>query len=209
MILEPGNSLQAHFGRYTGQLYLTLAALGVGLLFGALAIGTLSPADKLSLVQYLRQFLAIEAQRPTYHAVFRPLLVNNLKMLGLFYILGVSVAGMPLVLVLMFFRGFVLGFAGAFLVTSLHWQGVSIGLATIALANVFLLPALVLAAAVALGFSWDLISPKTRQNAPHLGKSFAFFTGLVAVMGAVTLVGTALEAYAAPFLLHLLSPWGV
>ncbi|MCY0877692.1 MAG: stage II sporulation protein M [Firmicutes bacterium] len=209
MILEPGNSLQAHFGRYTGQLYVTLAALGVGVVFGILAIGTLSPWDKLSLVHDLKRLLAVEALHPTYQAVFGPLLVTNVKLLALFYVLGVSVAGVPLVLLLMAFRGFVLGFAAAFLVTSFKWQGVSVGLATIGLANVFLLPALVLSAAVALGFSWDLVSPKTRQAAPRLGKSFAFFTGLVATMGAVTLVGTALEAYATPFLLHVLSPWGI
>lgn len=209
MMTTPGNRLQEHFGRYNTQLYVALATLLVGGLFGVLAIGTLSPADKLSLLAYLRRFLDIEALAPTYHHIFQRALVDNLKVLGLLYLLGVSVAGMPLVLVVVFFRGFVVGFAAAFLVTSMHWQGVAVGLLTMGLANVFVLPALMLVATVALGFSWDLISPRARQEGPGIGRGFAFFTGLVAVMAAVTLVGTVLESYASPLLLHLFSTWGI
>ncbi|PSR24167.1 MAG: stage II sporulation protein M [Sulfobacillus acidophilus] len=209
MIPAPGNRLQAHFGRYTIQLYLVLAALAVGVLFGILAIGTLSVADKLSLLAYLKRFVDVEAAGPTYHHVFRSALTQNLKLIGLMYVLGISVAGMPLVLLVIFFRGFVLGFAADFLVAGMHWTGVTLGLVTIGLQSVFLLPALVLAGAVALGFSWDLVSPATRHDAPHLGRHFAFFTGLVMVMAAVTLVGTSLEAYASPFLMHIGARWGI
>lgn len=209
MVIAPGNRLQEHFGRYTTQLYIAAAALLVGILFGALAIGTLSVADKLSLLGYMRRFLDVEALAPTYHNIFQRALADNLKVVGLLYLLGVSVAGMPLVVVLVFFRGFVLGFASAFLVSTMHWQGVGVGLATIGLSNIFVLPALIIAAAVALGFSWDLIAPRTRRNVPYLGRGFAFFTGLVMVMSAVTLVGTALESYASPYLLHLFANWGI
>ncbi len=208
MVTAPGNHLQAHFGRYTTQLYLAIAAVLVGILFGMLAVGTLTAGDKLSLLAYIRHFLDVEAAKPTYQHVFKPALAENLKTIGLLYLLGVSVAGMPLVLMLVFFRGFVLGFGAAFLVSTMHWQGAGVGLATMGIANVFLLPALVLASAVALGFSWDLISPRTRQDGTPLGNSFAFFTGLVIVMALVTLVGTALECFAGPFLLHLFSAWG-
>lgn len=209
MVTAPGNRLQAHFGRYTTHLYIVIAAMLVGILFGVLAVGTLSVGDKLSLLEYVKHFVTLEAAQPTYHHVFRPALEQNFKLLGLLYVLGVSVAGMPLVLLVVFFRGFVLGFSAGFVVQSLHWQGAAIGAATLGIASIFLLPALVIASAVALGFSWDLISPTARRQGPGVGKSFAFFTGLVVVMAAVTLVGTALEAYASPFLLHIFGNWGV
>ena len=209
MFTSPGNRLQAHFGRYTAQLYIVLAVLAVGVLFGVLAINTLNVTDKLSLMAYVKQFTALEAVHPAYGQVFRPALAQNLKLIGMLYLLGVSVAGMPLVLAAIFFRGFVLGFSADFLVQAMHWQGAAVGLVTIGLDGVFLIPAVVLAASVALGFSWDLVSPRTRQDRPHLGRNFAFFTGLMVAMSGVTLVGTALETFAAPFLLHMLSSWGI
>lgn len=209
MATAPGNGLQAHFGRYTAQLYVVVAVLVAGILFGLLAVNTLSMSDKLSLVAYLKHFVDIESVQPTYSHVLRPALTQNLKLLGILYLLGISVAGMPLVLVAVFFRGFVLGFAADFLVISMHWQGVALGVVTVGLESVFLLPALAIAASVALGFSWELVSPQTRQEAPNLGKSFAFFTGLMVAMGAVTVAGTFVEAFISPFLMHLLGSWGV
>jgi stage II sporulation protein M len=134
-----------------------------------------------------------------------------LKLIGLLYILGVSVAGMPLVLVALFFRGFVLGFASAFILGALHWQGVALTMVAIVLQNIFIIPAIVIVAGVALGFSWQLISSKNRAlyAQTSVSQRFAAYTALVLAMGLVVLVGTALEAYAAPFLMHLFSAWGI
>lgn len=209
MVTSPGNPLQAHYGRYTPALYVVLAVMAVGVVCGVLAIGTLSVGDQLQLTDYVKRFVELQAHHPTYGPVFNLALRDNLKLVGLFYLFGVSVAGMPLVVVAVFFRGFVLGFTADFLVTSLHWAGALLGLITVGLVSLFLVPALIIAGAVALGFSWDLISPATRRHAPHLGRSFAFFTGLMIVMAAVTVVGTALEAYASPLFIHVLATWGV
>ena len=125
-------------------------------------------------------------------------------MLGLLYVLGVSVAGLPLVLVLLFFRGFVLGFSVGFLVETLRVQGMLVTVAAIGLQDLFLLPALALAGAGALSFSWQLISPRHR-NQPHaVLQGFAAFTGLVLSLSLVVVVGTAIETYAGPLLLHLM-----
>lgn len=181
----------------------------MGLLFGILAIGALTPQDRMSLLGYLHNFINLEMSRPTYHGIFKPALATNLKMLGLLYILGVSVAGMPLVIILLFFRGFVLGFAASFLIGTMHWQGIWLATISIVLENIFIVPALLIVSAVALGFSWDLISPKSRFKRASLTQGFAFFTGLVVVMAFAVVVGTALQAFATPFFMHLLSRWGV
>lgn len=209
MVTVPGNRIQAHFGRYTTELYVVLATLSLGVLLGMLAVTTLSVADKLTLMAYVKRFVDMQAVAPTYGSVFRPALIQNLKLLGMLYLLGVSVAGMPLVLAAVFFRGFVLGFAVDFLITGLHGPGAILSMLTVGLESVFLVPALIIAAAVALGFSWELISPSNRQKVPNLGKSFAYFTGLMMTMALVTVVGTFIEAYVAPLLMHLMSGLGV
>ncbi len=208
---HPTTVLDEYLGRYLTPVYIAVATLAIGTLFGVLAIGTLTMADKLSLLAYLRHFISVESAAPTYHGIFRPALTSNLKLIGLLYILGVSVAGMPLVVVAIFFRGFVLGFAGAFILTTLHWQGLGITLVTIVLQNLFIVPAVVIVGGVALGFSWQLIAHKKRVGAgddPVSGR-FAAYTAMVFAMGMVVVVGTALEAFAAPFLMHLLSAWGI
>ncbi|AUW93539.1 MAG: stage II sporulation protein M [Sulfobacillus thermosulfidooxidans] len=205
----PTSILEDYLAQYLTPVYIAVATMAVGILFGVLAVGTLTPADKLSLVGYLRHFIDIQTSTPTYHGVFRQALTANLKLLGLLYLLGVSVAGMPLVMVALFFRGFVLGFSAAFVLMSFHWQGAGLAAITMGLQNVFIVPAIVIVGGVALGFSWQLISTKGRAARSTLSQRFAAFTTLVVAMSFVVLVGTALEAYAAPFLMHLLSGWGI
>ncbi|MDA8194293.1 MAG: stage II sporulation protein M [Thermaerobacter sp.] len=203
----PNRWVELLVGRYIAQLYLAVAALAVGMIFGALAVSTLTAVDKQSLAAYIHSFLQLEAARPTWHGVFRSALAANLKTLGLLYLLGVSVAGMPLVLVLLFFRGFVLGFSVGFLVSQLHLPGIGLSVVAIGLQNLFLVPALAIAGAGALAFSWQLVSP-ARRTAPHaVLEGFAAFTGLVLALSGVVLVGTLLESYAVPLLLHMLGSW--
>lgn len=206
---RPGNPLQAHFGRYTTPLYIAIATFGIGLLFGALATGTLTVADKLMLVDYVHRFVTRETARLAVGGIFQPMLVDNLKLLGLLYLLGISVAGMPLVVVIVFFRGFVLGFAGAFLVGTLHWQGFWLGVIAMGLADFFIVPAMLIVSGVALGMSWELISPKARMERSSLLRGLAHFTGLVLVMGLVTVAGSVAEAYVAPAIVHVLGGLGI
>ncbi|WP_028963073.1 stage II sporulation protein M [Sulfobacillus thermosulfidooxidans] len=206
---HPATIWDEYLRHYWTPVYIATAAFAVGVLFGVLAIGTLTPADIFSLETYLRHFVDLETTSPTYHGVFQPALTNNLKILGLLYILGVSVAGMPLVVVALFFRGFVVGFSAAFMISSLHWQGIVLTLITIVLQNVFIVPALIIVGGVALGFSWQLIATRSPAAKHSLAQRFGAFTTLVLAMGLVMVVGTFLEAYGAPFLMHLLGQWGI
>ena len=198
-----------YLAHYVKPVYIASAMFAVGILFGALAIETLTPADIFSLITYLRHFINVETASPTYHGVFQPALSNNLKILGLLYILGVSVAGMPLVLVALFLRGFVLGFSVAFIISSLHWQGFVLALIAIGLQNLFIVPALIIVGGVAVGFSWQLIAARGTAARRSLLPRFGAFTSLVLSMGLVMVVGTAIEAFGSPFLIHILGRWGI
>ncbi|HBQ96790.1 MAG: stage II sporulation protein M [Sulfobacillus benefaciens] len=198
-----------YFRQYLIPIYVAVAMFAVGILFGVLAIETLTPADILSLSTYVRQFVGMETSTPTYAGLFQPALVSNLKVLGLFYILGVSVAGMPLVLVTLFFRGFVLGFTVAFLISSLHWEGFALAVIAVVLQNLFIVPALLIVSGVALGFSWQLIATKGGSARSSLIQKFGGFTTLVVLMALVIVVGTAVEAYGSPFLIHIAGQWGI
>ena len=199
-----------YFSQYLIPIYIALAMFAVGIVFGALAIETLTQADILSLSTYLRHFIHVETSTtPPYAGIFPPALIGNLKILGLFYVLGISVAGMPLVLVVLFFRGFVLGFTGAFLISSLHWQGIALTIIAVVLQNMFIVPALIIVSGVALGFSWQLIAAKGTVGRSSLVQKFGAFTTLVVLMALVIAVGSAVEAYGSPFLIHMAARWGI
>lgn len=209
VVSQPGLRWQEQLRRYHTPLIIAVSTFALGILFGVMAIGTLTPADKGALLAYLHRFIAVQASASQGTSLFSRAVVDNLKVLGLLYVLGISVAGMPFVALVVFFRGFVLGFALGFLTTTMAWQGVWFGIIAVGLESVFIVPATMLVAAGALGFSWTLVAPRGSGVRHSVLEQFVGLTLLVVAMGAVVVVGSACETVVSPLLVHLLRNWGI
>lgn len=198
------------WARHEAYAALVLAAFVLGSLLGALALQVLSQAERIQLTLLLNRFLHNLALSPGIGAgLYAGALVANLKVLGLIYLLGVSVAGFPLVLLALFFRGFVLGFAVGVFVSLLHGVGFWLALIAVALPNVILVPAWLTAGAGGLGFSWRLITARRQGRRNPLAEGFAEYTLVSMAGGLAVVLGSLLEVIVAPILLHWLAPFGI
>lgn len=194
------------------QMYglLVLSTFVAGSLLGALALNALDPTQRLALLTLVKRFVnVVIGQSVASPTIFGTALETNLKVLGLIYILGVSVAGLPLVLLAVFFRGFVLGFAIGFFLGTLHGLGLGIALIAVVVPNLALVPAWLAAGAGGVAFSWQLMSRAARLGPYRLPEAFAQYT-VVALAGTLAIaLGSLLQAFFAPMLLHWLGPWGI
>ncbi|CAB1128669.1 Stage II sporulation protein M (SpoIIM) [Candidatus Hydrogenisulfobacillus filiaventi] len=186
-----------------GAALLAFGALGLGLAFGAMGMRALTAAEREGLAQFLLQFwgnpgLVLHAAAP---AAFRRALAANLKVEGLLYLLGISVAGIPLVPVVLFFRGFVAGFALAAVATAFGPRGPAAVLTLLVPGSLLLLPAWWWTAGQALGLSWRLVH---RPGSGGWGRELARFTALAAVMAGVVTLGTAVQCFLSPLAAHWL-----
>ena len=189
--------------------FTVLAALLFGSLLGALALEAVDGATRVMLLLLVKRFLNIEAARiPGAGPIFGAAFMQNVKVLGLLYVLGVSVAGLPLVLLAVLFRGFVLGFAVGFFLETLHGPCLVLALIAVALPNAAILPAWLAVGAGGLRFSWRLLVHGDVQR-HRLGAEFYQMTAAALLALGPVLVGSALEAAVAPALLHWLAPWGL
>ena len=189
---------------------LVLGTFLVGGLLGALALEALTGTTRLQLLELVQRFLNVTAERsPNPGPLLGVALLQNLRVLGLVYLLGVSVAGLPLVLLAVLFRGFVLGFAVGFLLGTLHSIGLFVSLIAIVLPNVAILPAWLATGAGGVRFSWQLLVRGADGGRWSLARELAQFTVVALVAVGLVGVGSALEAVVAPTLLHWLGPWGV
>jgi|BEDMetMinimDraft_2_1075160.scaffolds.fasta_scaffold03821_2 stage II sporulation protein M len=189
---------------------LVLATFVFGGIAGALALDALGGADRLALVALVKSFLNLVSERsPANIDLLGIALLTNLKVLGLIYVMGVSVAGLPLILLAIFFRGFVLGFAVGFLLGTLHSVGMGLALIAVVLPNLVLVPAWLATGTGGVAFSWQLLAQRNRLASWRLSEAFLQYT-VVALVGAVEVgVGSALQALLAPTVLHWLAPWGL
>ena len=193
---------ERRWSRYFPYFLISLAVFGVGLLFGSLATEVLTVGERSQLHTVLESLVRWESAHLILPSLYRAALISNLKILGLLYVLGISVAGIPLVLAVLFFRGFVVGFALAFLAQNLRGQGLGVTIATVVAQNLFMVPVFVVSGTLALWFSWSLLSSRARAERVSLWPALASYTGISAVLALALAWASLVEVIASPLLLH-------
>jgi stage II sporulation protein M len=191
-------SLEDYWSQNLSYLLVGTAVFAVGLLFGALASQVLTVPERTALAALVERWTAFEAAHRFDPAIFRRVLAENLRSLGLLYLLGISIAGIPLILALLFFRGFVIGFAVAFLSPNL-----AVGVGQVVAQNCFLVPVWLAQGTLALAFAWRLIAAPSGSRRRSLWPAFAAYTGVSVVLAAGMAWASAVEAFLAPLLVAL------
>lgn len=188
-------------------LFLTVF-FGVGLFFGATAakIISIDQADHLS--GYLNSFLEKVGSTPIGEQVyFKQNLLNNLYILLAMYILGLTVIGIPLVLVAIFSKGFVLGFTIGFLVREKAYKGFAFALVSVMPHNLLIIPVIIVGGVTALSFSALLIKRRFAVSKIPLSGHFGLYTAIMFILGLVTTGAGFVETYVTPVLIKTAANW--
>lgn len=166
-------------------IYLTLSGVFLaGGVFGAVGVGALGSEQSTELLKFLNKILS--GQPKIIDSIFLQQLAkdNFIMMVGI-WILGLTVIGTPLVYLIVFTKGFVLGFTIVFILHLKKVIGLGFVFLTILVPSVFMIPCLLLGAGIATIFSFLLLQGKT--NGKSLKQDFFHYSAasLLISLGAV------------------------
>ncbi len=179
----------------------------IGVAVGALAVKTLPEDQKLELINYLKVFFQGLVQGPgsvDTPALFTTVALSSVKTIGLIWLLGFTVVGIPFVLFIVFTRGFVIGFTVGFLVNEYIMKGLVFALASVLPHNFFAVPALLAAGVAATSFSLLLVRRKQRAKVNLLYESVGY-TVFCLLMLALMLAAAVIEVYISPVFMKLVA----
>src|SRR5690625_5989422 len=86
--------------------------------------------------------------------------IYHLNYLLLLFILGLTIIGLPIIWVLIFIKGLVVGFSVGFIVNQLGLNGLLIATLSIAPQNIIIIPVYIIAASLSMIFSLGLLYKK-------------------------------------------------
>lgn len=185
--------------------FITLIFI-VGIVVGSLAVKTLPDEQKAELISYLRIFFTGLTKGSDNISDTSGLLgnavMNNLKTIGLMWILGFTVIGIPFVLFMIFTRGFIIGFTVGFLVNEYVMKGMLFALAAVLPHNFLAIPAIVVTGVASISFSLRLLRRKSRTRQSMIYASVNY-TGVCLAMLLVVVVGAFIEVYVSPVFMKL------
>jgi len=171
-------------------IYLTLASVYLaGVVFGGVGVNALGMSETSQLGNFLDKLL--KNQPTTFEPAFLGQLARDMFiMMAGIWILGLTIIGAPLIYLIVFTRGFILGFTISFIIGTKGTLGIVLVLTTVFVPTIFSIPLLLLGAGLATIFSFLLLRGKARGES--LRREFLYYTAAAAFVsiGAVA-VGVA------------------
>lgn len=183
-------------------LFVALCFLA-GVIFGSLGVNALDDQQAVALKEYVEKGLAQYGDDLNFSLTVRQAMFKNLYNLGKIFVFGLTIIGLPLVLLIIFTRGFALGFTIVFLIQEKAWRGGILAMLAIIPPNLLSLPAYFLAAVTAINFSLYLLKGNKGPNPLPLSQ---YLLGYLLVNAGLTLLmaGSALiEGYLSPVFMSL------
>lgn len=193
-----------HLREYSSIYLFVVVLFLMGVIFGAVIVNSLSFTQKEDLFYYLSQFFGQAAKGEVNAArdLFLQSFFHNSKFIGLIWILGISIIGLPIILIMLFIKGVTVGFTVGFLVNQMEWNGFLLSFVSILPQNLIIIPVFIIMAALSVMFSLRMIRNQFMKKISQpvlplfFRYLFSFLAALIFVAGAA-----GIEALISPALL--------
>jgi stage II sporulation protein M len=197
-------STAASFREHSSIFLFIVVLFFMGVIFGAIVVNSMSFTQKEDLFYYLSQFFGqiSEEKVAENKDLFLQSFFHNSKFIGLIWILGISIIGLPVILILLFVKGMVVGFTVGFLVSQMKWKGFTLAIASILPQNLIIIPVFIIMAALSVIFSIKMIKRQFMKT--YSQPIIPLFKGyILALIAAVVFISAAsgIEAYLSPVLM--------
>ncbi|MDL2280875.1 stage II sporulation protein M [Selenomonadales bacterium OttesenSCG-928-I06] len=178
----------------------------IGIALGSLAAKALPGEQKIELINYLNVFfeglISNDKNLIDTQSAFWSVLLNNVKTLGLIFILGFTIIGMPFILFIILMRGFIIGFTVGFLVNEFVFKGLLFAALAVLPHNFLLVPVFLATAVSAITFSLMLLKQRGNLQKGLLYNASVYSLFFLCSL-LVTIVASLIEVYISPSLMKL------
>lgn len=148
-----------HIREYSSLYMFILVLFVMGVICGSVIVNSLSFTQKEDLLYYLSRFFGQvkDGSIASSYQMFLESLKHNIQYISLIWILGISIVGFPLILLLLFLKGTVIGFSVGFLVNAMGWEGFRVALVSVLPQNIILVPVMIFITVLSLALSTNII----------------------------------------------------
>ena len=191
------------------SLYVFVAVIMImGVIFGAVMVNALSLEQKQEVSRHLAAFVQSlnDGADQDAQQSFQQSLGLHMKWMLLIWLLGLSVIGLPLILILDFLKGVLIGFSVGVLVGQLSWKGMLFAAVSVAPQNLIVIPALLIGSASAMYFSLAMIKNRFMHRRGAVAQPFLHYTTTTLAMCVLLLGAALLEAYLSPHMMQWVTP---
>ncbi|MDP4094433.1 MAG: stage II sporulation protein M [Bacillota bacterium] len=209
MLTKMRNTLIIHIKKNANKYLFLFLAFIIGVSAGAFTVNGLSSIQRDELTNYFQGFLQLLSnQKVDNGALLSAALIENLKVIGMLWILGLTIIGIPFIYVLVGIRGFITGFTSGFIIQTLAFKGVLFTLLSILPKEIVIVPCLIALGVNGINFSLDMIKNKSIKHVlkDNLKTNFVAYCMTTMILTFVIFLGILIEVYIIPVFVRMIAP---
>lgn len=174
------------------MIYLFMTVLFItGIIFGAITVNSMTFIQKQDLFFHLDRYMTQVNTDEAIHSkdILKRSFFFHAKYLALFFLLGITIIGVPVIWLLLFMKGVVIGFSVGFIVNQLGAKGLLLATLSIAPQNMLTIPLYIFASSLSMIFSltlWHKLVGRTVTRSlkqPFIQYSYAFIILVIGALG--------------------------
>ncbi|WP_235821395.1 stage II sporulation protein M [Gottfriedia solisilvae] len=201
-------TMKNHVKDYMPLYIFVSVILLFGVVFGAVIVNSMNVSQKQDILSFITQFFG-QVNNDGYingNEVFLSSYSTHLKFLALIWILGISIIGLPIILILLFMKGLVVGFTVGFLVNQLGWHGILLAFSSVFPQNVIVLPLYILLTVLAVQLSIRMIRKQFMKNDNEaIMKQLVSYSIVFCLVAICLSIASVIEAYGSSYFLKAIS----
>lgn len=171
----------------------------MGIIFGLLAMRVLDMDQKELLVNFVQQSFHTKMDFQN-HAYARQTIIANIQTIFFLFFMGISVIGVPLALLLIFTRGFILGFSIGFLFQNMGFKGFILTLTGVLPHNLLLIPALFLMVIAVIDCAAALTKIRFTRKQISIGPELIKCAIITCIVLVIMICAGLVQGYITPFM---------
>ncbi|RAK22258.1 stage II sporulation protein M [Anoxybacillus vitaminiphilus] len=199
------SALMLHFREHSSIYLFMIVLFLMGVVFGAIVVNSLNFSQKQDLYYYLTRFFGqvSSGELAGAYDMFQQSYFHNIKYVGLMWMLGISIIGLPIILILLFLKGIVVGFTVGFLVNQMGWHGFLLSFVSVMPQNLLVIPAFIVMGTVSVSFSLKMVRNQFMKRAYEPVFPIIVRYMLVIIFVSIGLLASSfIEAYLSPILMR-------
>lgn len=154
MIRTVKKNIELHF-KYNFKYYLIILLIYIiGIIIGAVSANYISPQSDLNIYGYINDFLdRLKTENLNSFAIFTNSFLGHIKIAVIIWVFGVTIAGIPLILFIIGYKGFALSFTFSIIIKKYFGKGFLFLLIGLVPQILISIPTYIFIAAMGLKFS--------------------------------------------------------
>ncbi|MEG0641064.1 MAG: stage II sporulation protein M [Clostridium sp.] len=202
-----GQRISRNIKENIGIYFIIILFFSIGLAIGGFTIKSIGSGEKQELLAYMNGFFKVfSGEEVSGLSVFIQSAKNNFLSILIIWALSLTVIGVPVALIVVGFRGFILGFSVGFFIESMGVPGLVFSLIGIIPQNIIYIPCIIIAVVISLSFSISIIRNKRTKGFNKQSEvniiSYSITMGIIFL---ITLIGSLIEGFVSPIIIKALS----